>query len=76
MLFPPLRTGGFTTLTIYDAIILVVNSRHSVKGIISMPFAQCHVFLLNGQRLQTTSTATTMTGCVLVQNTFTFESLS
>ncbi|AJE92252.1 hypothetical protein SP68_24360 [Klebsiella variicola] len=55
MLFTPLRIGGFTTPTIYDAITLIVNSRHSVKGIISMPFAQSHVFLVNDQHLQTSN---------------------
>lgn len=58
ILFTPLRTGGFTTPTIYDAIISVVNSGPSVKNIISMSFARRHSFRLNGHNPQTTSTQT------------------
>ncbi len=54
----PSAQGGFTTPTIYDVIISVVNSGPSVKNIISMSFARRHSFRLNGHNPQTTSTPT------------------
>ena len=68
ILFTPLRTGGFTTPTIYDVIISVVNSSPSVKNIISMSFARRHSFHLNGHNPQTTSPPTITTSSTISIN--------